>query len=449
METTDRNYLFTSESVSEGHPDKVADQISDAILDEFLAYDPKSKVACETLVTTGHVTVAGEVKSKAYVDLQEVTREVIKSIGYDRSELKFEAESCGVLSALHEQSADINRGVERDADEQQGAGDQGMMFGYACNETATYMPLPLYLSHLLVEELAAIRREGKYMTWTDANGVERTYLRPDSKSQVTVEYSADDKPLRVDTIVISTQHDEFIQAKPGFTEEETLRLQAKADREMVKRIEKDVREVLLPRVKARITPEEGAMIGDDVRLLVNPTGKFVIGGPHGDTGLTGRKIIVDTYGGRGAHGGGAFSGKDPSKVDRSAAYAARHIAKNLVAAGVADRVLVQVAYAIGVAEPVSLYINTYGTSHVKFSDGELSQRVGELVSMTPHAIEKRLHLRRPIYRETASYGHMGREPRKVVKRFHSKYEGDRTVEVELFTWEKLDLVDLFRRELGL
>ena len=424
-----KNYLFTSESVSEGHPDKVADQISDALLDEFLAYDPQSKVACETLVTTGHVTVAGEVKSKAYVDLMEVTRDVIKNIGYDRSELKFEAESCGVLSALHEQSADINRGVERAEEAEQGAGDQGMMFGYACDETDTYMPLPLYLSHELLKELSAIRREGKEMT----------YLRPDAKSQVTVEYTTDNRPVRVHTIVISTQHDDFIRPADNLTQE-------KADELMLDMITNDVRSILLPRVKARLNPAVAAMIDDELILHVNPTGKFVIGGPHGDTGLTGRKIIVDTYGGRGAHGGGAFSGKDPSKVDRSAAYAARHIAKNLVAAGVARQVLVQVAYAIGVAQPVSLYINTFGTSRVGISDAELSERVAKLVDMRPNAIEKRLKLRNPIYRETASYGHMGRTPRTVTKHFHSKYEGTRTLEVELFTWEKLDMVDLFKTE---
>ena len=427
-----KNYLFTSESVSEGHPDKVADQISDALLDEFLAYDPQSKVACETLVTTGHVTVAGEVKSKAYVDLMEVTRDVIKNIGYDRSELKFEAESCGVLSALHEQSADINRGVERAEEAEQGAGDQGMMFGYACDETDTYMPLPLYLSHELLKELSAIRREGK----------EVTYLRPDAKSQVTVEYTTDNRPVRVHTIVISTQHDDFIRPADNLTQE-------KADELMLDMITNDVRSILLPRVKARLNPAVAAMIDDELILHVNPTGKFVIGGPHGDTGLTGRKIIVDTYGGRGAHGGGAFSGKDPSKVDRSAAYAARHIAKNLVAAGVARQVLVQVAYAIGVAQPVSLYINTFGTSRVGISDAELSERVAKLVDMRPNAIEKRLKLRNPIYRETASYGHMGRTPRTVTKHFHSKYEGTRTLEVELFTWEKLDMVDLFKTEFSI
>ncbi|MDE6101058.1 MAG: methionine adenosyltransferase [Paramuribaculum sp.] len=437
-----KNYLFTSESVSEGHPDKVADQISDAVLDEFLAYDPQSKVACETLVTTGHVTVAGEVKSTAYVDLMEVTRDVIKSIGYDRSELKFEAESCGVLSALHEQSADINRGVERETEDQQGAGDQGMMFGYACDETATYMPLPLYLSHILLKELSDIRREGRDMVYTDANGHVRTYLRPDSKSQVTVEYDSDNRPVRVHTIVVSTQHDDFIQPSEGVSQDE-------ADRRMLETITRDVRDILIPRIKEKLTPAEAAMIDSEFILHVNPTGKFVIGGPHGDTGLTGRKIIVDTYGGRGAHGGGAFSGKDPSKVDRSAAYAARHIAKNLVAAGVAQQALVQVAYAIGVAQPVSLYVNTFGTSRLSISDAELSARVAAMVDMRPNAIEKRLKLRNPIYRETASYGHMGREPQVVTKTFRSRYEGERSVEVELFTWEKLDLVEKFKQEFGL
>lgn len=439
--THEKNYLFTSESVSEGHPDKVADQISDAILDEFLARDPQSKVACETLVTTGHVTVAGEVKSRAYVDLMETVRDVIRNIGYNRSELKFEAESCGVLSALHEQSADINRGVERQSAEDQGAGDQGMMFGYACDETDSYMPLPLDLSHRLLLELSNIRRKADAMTYTDEYGVSRSYLRPDSKSQVTVEYTPDGRPVRVHTIVISTQHDEFILPGEGKTQEE-------ADREMVQTIERDVREVLLPRVKATLPPAVAAMIDSDVILHVNPTGKFVIGGPHGDTGLTGRKIIVDTYGGRGAHGGGAFSGKDPSKVDRSAAYAARHIAKNLVAAGVARQVLVQVAYAIGVARPVSLYVNTYGTSECGLTDAEISARVADLVDMRPHAIEQRLKLRNPIYRETASYGHMGRRPQTVTKVFHSKYEPDKTVEVELFTWEKLDLVETFKEAFG-
>lgn len=424
-----RNYLFTSESVSEGHPDKVADQISDAILDEFLAYDPDSRVACETMVTTGQVVLAGEVTSKAYVDLNETVREVINGIGYDRSELKFDGAGCGILSAIHEQSGDIARGVVREHEDEQGAGDQGMMFGYACNETANYMPLPLDLSHLLLRELADIRREGKVMT----------YLRPDSKSQVTVEYTPDGKPVCVDTIVISTQHDEFVEAAEGVSQDE-------ADRMMCEQIEKDVREILLPRVKEKLSPEVAALIDTDyLTLHVNPTGKFVIGGPHGDSGLTGRKIIVDTYGGRGAHGGGAFSGKDPSKVDRSAAYAARHIAKNLVAAGIADQALVQVAYAIGVAEPVSLYVNTFGTARSGLTDAEISEAVKKLVDMRPKSIERRLKLRNPIYRETASYGHVGREPRKVVKKFHSRYEPEKEIEVELFTWEKLDLADDFKR----
>ncbi|MCM1521367.1 MAG: methionine adenosyltransferase [Muribaculaceae bacterium] len=439
-----KTYLFTSESVSEGHPDKVADQISDAVLDEFLARDPKSKVACETLVTTGQVILAGEVKSNAYIDLMDVTREVIKNIGYDRSELKFDGEACGVFSALHEQSADINRGVEREEAESQGAGDQGMMFGYACDETPDYMPLTLDLSHRLLIELAAIRREGKEMTY-EADGKRRTYLRPDSKSQVTVEYDENGRPLRVDTIVISTQHDEFI-----LPTDSTPEAQAKADSEMQRIITEDIELVLIPRVKAQL-PEDVARLIDGYRLLVNPTGKFVIGGPHGDTGLTGRKIIVDTYGGRGAHGGGAFSGKDPSKVDRSAAYAARHIAKNLVAAGVAREVLVQVAYAIGKAEPVSLCIDTRGSSKVPFTDAEIAEKVLAMpcFSMTPYAIEQRLKLRNPIYRETASYGHMGRKPRVVTKRFHSKYEPEVVREVELFTWEKLDAVPDVKKAFGL
>ncbi|MDE7408121.1 MAG: methionine adenosyltransferase [Muribaculaceae bacterium] len=434
------NYLFTSESVSEGHPDKVADQISDAILDEFLAYDPQSKVACETLVTTGQVVVAGEVKSNAYIDLMEVTRRVISGIGYNRSELKFDAEACGVLSALHEQSPDINRGVERAEQSDQGAGDQGMMFGYACDETPDYMPLPIYLSHLLLRELSDIRRTESAMTYADANGVRHTYLRPDSKSQVTVEYDESNRPVRIHTIVISTQHDDFIVAGNGRTQEE-------ADREMLDIIAADVRSQLLPRVKSKLPEQIRALFDDDYILHVNPTGKFVIGGPHGDTGLTGRKIIVDTYGGRGAHGGGAFSGKDPSKVDRSAAYAARHIAKNLVAAGIASEVLVQVAYAIGVAEPVSVYVNTFGTAKVALSDAAISDKVRRLVDLRPHAVEQRLKLRAPIYEETAAYGHVGRQPVTVTKHFHSKYEGDRTMTVELFTWEKLDLVDLFRTEI--
>ncbi len=431
------NYLFTSESVSEGHPDKVADQISDAVLDEFLAYDPHSKVACETLVTTGQVVVAGEVKSNAYIDLMDVTRRVIGGIGYNRSELKFDAEACGVLSALHEQSADINRGVERSVEEEQGAGDQGMMFGYACDETDNYMPLPLDLSHRLLKELSEIRRDGSAMTYVNQAGERVSYLRPDSKSQVTVEYTENGTPERVHTIVISTQHDEFISVTDGKSQDEV-------DSEMLAIIKNDVKNILIPRVKAKLPVKVQALIDDDYILHVNPTGKFVIGGPHGDTGLTGRKIIVDTYGGRGAHGGGAFSGKDPSKVDRSAAYAARHIAKNLVAAGVAREALVQVAYAIGVAEPVSLYVNTFGTANVSMNDAEISAKVKELFDMRPHAIEKRLKLRAPIYQETASYGHMGRTPETITKCFNSKYEGDKTITVELFTWEKLDYVDKLR-----
>ena len=424
-------YLFTSESVSEGHPDKVADQISDAILDEFLAFDPQSKVACETFVTTGQVVLGGEVKSKAYVDVQDVARKVINRIGYTKSEYMFEGNSCGVLSAIHEQSADINRGVERAEAENQGAGDQGMMFGYACNETDDYMPLSLALSHILLIELAAIRKEGKEMT----------YLRPDSKSQVTIEYDDNGYPERVHTIVVSTQHDEFITANDFISQEE-------ADRAMVKLIHEDVEKILLPRVLEKY-PYLAKYFKGDIILHVNPTGKFVIGGPHGDTGLTGRKIIVDTYGGKGAHGGGAFSGKDPSKVDRSAAYAARHIAKNLVAAGVSDEILVQVAYAIGVAEPVSLYINTYGKSKVEMSDGEIAERVLKIFDMRPYAIEQRLKLRNPIYSETASYGHMGRTPRTVTKCYETRYEPYRCYEVELFTWEKLDFVEKVKAEFGL
>ena len=426
------NYLFTSESVSEGHPDKVADQISDAILDEFLAHDPNSKVACETLVTTGQVVVAGEVKSNAYIDLMDVTRRVINNIGYDRSELKFDGNACGVFSALHEQSADINRGVERAVEEEQGAGDQGMMFGYACSETPNYMPLPLDLSHLLLRELSAIRREG----------IEMKYLRPDAKSQVTVEYSPQGEPVRIHTVVISTQHDEFIPAEDAGSQE-------KADEMMLAKIRSDIETILLPRVKEKLPAEVKALFDDRLILHVNPTGKFVIGGPHGDTGLTGRKIIVDTYGGRGAHGGGAFSGKDPSKVDRSAAYAARHIAKNLVAAGVTREALVQVAYAIGVARPVSLYVNTRGTANVAMSDAEISEKVNELFDMRPNAIEKRLKLRAPIYQETASYGHVGREPQIVKKTFESKYEPTKTIEVELFTWEKLDMIEPIKKAFGL
>ena len=424
-------YLFTSESVSEGHPDKVADQISDAILDEFLAFDPQSKVACETFVTTGQVVLGGEVKSEAYVDVQDVARKVINRIGYTKSEYMFEGNSCGVLSAIHEQSADINRGVERAEAENQGAGDQGMMFGYACNETDDYMPLSLALSHILLIELAAIRKEGKEMT----------YLRPDSKSQVTIEYNDNGYPERVHTIVVSTQHDEFITANDFISQED-------ADKAMVKQIHEDVEKILLPRVLEKY-PYLTKYFKGNIILHVNPTGKFVIGGPHGDTGLTGRKIIVDTYGGKGAHGGGAFSGKDPSKVDRSAAYAARHIAKNLVAAGVSDEILVQVAYAIGVAEPVSLYINTYGKSKIAMSDAEIAERVLKIFDMRPYAIEQRLKLRNPIYAETASYGHMGRTPRVVTKCYETRYEPYRCYEVELFTWEKLDFVEKVKTEFNL
>lgn len=436
------NYLFTSESVSEGHPDKVADQISDAVLDQMLAYDPDSKVACETLVTTGQVVIAGEVKSKAQVDLADTARRVINSIGYNHSALKFDGESCGVLSAVHEQSPDINRGVERSDAEEQGAGDQGMMFGYACNETPVYIPLTVSLSHHLLKELSKIRREESAMTYITPEGKRKSYLRPDSKSQVTVEYDDHNHPVRVDTIVISTQHDDFIPVADG-------KSQAEADEEMLAVIRHDVETELLPRALAKLPEDIRALFGKDIKLHVNPTGKFVIGGPHGDTGLTGRKIIVDTYGGRGAHGGGAFSGKDPSKVDRSAAYAARHIAKNLVAAGVADEALVQVAYAIGVARPVSLYVNTRGTAKVDMTDGEISRIVSEIFDMRPNAIERRLKLRQPIYLETATYGHIGRTPRKVTKTFHSRFQGDRTLEVELFTWEKLDYVDTVREAFGL
>ena len=403
------------------------------MLDEFLARDPQSKVACETLVTTGQVVVAGEIKSEAYIDMQETARRVINEIGYDRSDLRFDGNSCGVLLAVHEQSADINRGVDRGDIDIQGAGDQGMMFGYATNETPLYIPLTLALSHALLMTLAEIRREG----------VDMTYLRPDAKSQVTVEYDENNRPVRIDTIVVSTQHDEFIDAaKEGISQDE-------ADERMLEIIRRDVRNILIPRTREKLPENISAMFDVDFKLHVNPTGKFVIGGPHGDTGLTGRKIIVDTYGGHGAHGGGAFSGKDPSKVDRSAAYAARHIAKNLVAAGVADRVLVQVAYAIGVAAPVSLNVNTYGTAHVSLSDAEIAEKVYGLFDMRPGAIEKRLKLRNPIYRETASYGHVGRIPRTVTKTFSSHYEEPFTREVELFTWEKLDAVDAVRAAFGL
>lgn len=427
-------YLFTSESVSEGHPDKVADQISDAVLDNLLAYDPESKVACETLVTTGQVIVAGEVKSNAYVDLQEVARETINRIGYTKSSYKFDGESCGVLNAIHEQSGDINRGVERESPEEQGAGDQGMMFGYATNETECCMPLSLDLSHRILRVLADIRREGKVMTYVRPNGKVATYLRPDAKSQVTIEYGDDGKPLRVHTIVVSTQHDEFVAV--GSADAAT---QEEADAKMLARIKDDVVNVLMPRVVEEIGDEKiAALFKDGITYHVNPTGKFVIGGPHGDTGLTGRKIIVDTYGGRGAHGGGAFSGKDPSKVDRSAAYAARHIAKNMVVAGVADEVLVQLSYAIGVARPVSIYVNTYGTAKVALSDGEIAAKIDAIFDLRPNAIEKRFDLRKPIYQETASYGHFGRKTERVVKRFTNRYQGDVEMEVTLFPWEETE-----------
>ncbi|MEI6141146.1 MAG: methionine adenosyltransferase [Mariniphaga sp.] len=419
-------YLFTSESVSEGHPDKVADQISDAVLDEFLAYDANSKVACETLVTTGQVILAGEIKSKTYVDVREVARKVINRIGYTKAEYQFDGDSCGVLTALHEQSPDINRGVDKVDRENQGAGDQGMMFGYASSETENYMPLSLDLSHLLLLELAAIRREQKVMT----------YLRPDSKSQVTIEYDVNNKPVKVHTIVVSTQHDEFLQPEDGSPE-----AQAKTDQAMCDKIKEDVQQFLIPAILAKLPESIQQLFVPGYILYVNPTGKFVIGGPHGDTGLTGRKIIVDTYGGKGAHGGGAFSGKDPSKVDRSAAYAARHIAKNMVAAGIADEILVQLAYAIGVAQPVNIYVNTYGTAKVGLNDGEIADKVAALFDLRPYAIENRLKLRNPIYEETAAYGHMGRTPVTVTKKYSSPYWGDLVKEVELFTWEKLDYVD--------
>ncbi|MDR2475354.1 MAG: methionine adenosyltransferase [Bacteroidales bacterium] len=426
-------YLFTSESVSEGHPDKVADQLSDALLDEFLAYDPDSKVACETLVTTGQVVLAGEVKSKAYVDLQEVTRRVINKIGYTKSEYKFDGDSCGIFSAIHEQSGDINRGVEREDPLNQGAGDQGMMFGYASSESDNYMPLALDLAHNLLIELAAIRREGKEMT----------YLAPDAKSQVTIEYEDGGTPKRIHTIVVSTQHDDFIQPSSSLT-------QPDADEKMLGIIKNDIRTILIPRVVKNLPKRVQELFDDKFILHVNPTGKFVIGGPHGDTGLTGRKIIVDTYGGKGAHGGGAFSGKDPSKVDRSGAYAARHIAKNLVAAGVSDEALVQVSYAIGVAEPINVYVNTYGKAKVKLSDGEIAQQVANLFDLRPKAIEERLKLRNPIYLETAAYGHLGRKPEIVTKTFKSRYNPEPVVrEVELFTWEKLDYVDKIKETFGI
>jgi len=410
------SYLFTSESVSEGHPDKVADQISDALVDQFLAYDDKAHCAIESFVTTGQVVIMGEVRSEAYIDLQTIARKTINRIGYTKSEYQFDGNSCGILSAIHEQSDDINRGVSREEEENQGAGDQGMMFGYATNETENYMPVSLDLAHHLMKSLADIRREGKVMT----------YLRPDSKSQVTVEYSDDNIPQRIDTIVVSTQHDEFDSD----------------DERMLQKIREDVINILIPRVKSEIKSDKVlSLFNDDIKYFVNPTGKFVIGGPHGDTGLTGRKIIVDTYGGKGAHGGGAFSGKDPSKVDRSAAYAARYIAKNMVAAGVADEMLVQISYAIGVAEPVSINVYTYGKSHVKMSDGEIAKKVTELFDLRPKAIERTLKLRQPMYVETAAYGHMGRKNEVVKKTFTSHYHEAKTIDVELFTWEKLDKVD--------
>ncbi len=423
------SYLFTSESVSEGHPDKVSDQISDALLDQFLAYDDKAHCAIETFCTTGQVVIMGEVRSSEYVDLQTIARKTIKKIGYTKSEYQFDGDSCGVLTAIHEQSDDINRGVSREEDLGQGAGDQGMMFGYATNETDDYMPVSLDLAHLIMHTLADIRKEGKQMT----------YLRPDSKSQVTVKYSDDNIPQRIDTIVVSTQHDDFIKKADGTDDDEA----------MLRQIREDVINILIPRVKALVGDKVLALFNDDIKYFVNPTGKFVIGGPHGDTGLTGRKIIVDTYGGKGAHGGGAFSGKDPSKVDRSAAYASRHIAKNMVAAGVADEMLVQVSYAIGVAEPVSIYVNTYGRKHVDMTDGEIADRIKKLFDLRPKAIEKELKLRQPMYLETAAYGHMGRKPVIVKKTFTSRYHETKEMDIELFTWEKLDLVEKIKKEFGL
>ena len=413
------SYLFSSESVSEGHPDKVADQISDAILDQFLAYDEKARVACESFVTTGQVVIMGEVSSNVYIDLQTIARNTIKRIGYTKAEYQFDGNSCGILSAIHEQSGDINRGVDNGNEEEQGAGDQGMMFGYATNETENYMPVSLDLAHLIVKTLADIRKEGKTMT----------YLRPDSQSQVTVQYSDNGVPERIDTSVVSTQHDEFDE-----------------DERMLAKIKDDVINILMPRVKQQIKSDKVlALFGDDIKYYVNPTGKFVIGGPHGDTGLTGRKIIVDTYGGKGAHGGGAFSGKDSSKVDRSAAYAARHIAKNMVAAGVSDEILVQISYAIGVAKPMNIYVNTYGKSNVKMSDGEIAAKIEQLFDLRPKSIERELKLRQPMYSETAAYGHMGRQPETVTKTFTSHYHETKTIDVELFTWEKLDAVNKIKK----
>ena len=417
------SYLFSSESVSEGHPDKVADQISDALLDQFLAYDAGARCAIESFCTTGQVVIMGEVRSEAYIDLQTIARRTINRIGYTKSEYEFDGNSCGILTAIHEQSADINRGVDRESEEEQGAGDQGMMFGYATNETDNYMPVSLDLAHLIMRTLADIRKEGREMT----------YLRPDSKSQVTIEYSDDNIPQRIDTIVVSTQHDPFDDD----------------DERMLARIKEDVLNILMPRVKAQCSEKVLALFNDDIKYHVNPTGKFVIGGPHGDTGLTGRKIIVDTYGGKGAHGGGAFSGKDSSKVDRSAAYMARYIAKNMVAAGVANEMLVQLAYAIGKADPVSVYVNTYGRSHVNMTDGEIARRIQHLFSLRPKAIERLLKLRQPIYVETAAYGHMGRKNEVIIKEFTSRYNPHKKIEVELFTWEKLDRIEEIRKEFGL
>ncbi|MEZ3550442.1 MAG: methionine adenosyltransferase [Muribaculaceae bacterium] len=438
------SYLFTSESVSEGHPDKVSDQISDLLLDEFLARDPESHVAIETLCTTGQVVVAGEVRSDAYVDIHSATRNLIKEIGYDRGAFRFDGDSLGILSAIHEQSGDINRGVARGEKLEQGAGDQGMMFGYAVDETENLMPLTLDLAHLLLRELSDIRREGKEMVYY-RKGKLKTYLRPDSKSQVTVEYNDDRTPKRIHTIVVSTQHDDFITPL-----DDSDQARDRADEEMLEKIRKDVKEVLLPRVIAKLPENVKALFDDDIVLHVNPTGKFVLGGPHADTGLTGRKIIVDTYGGRGAHGGGAFSGKDPSKVDRSAAYACRHIAKNMVKAGVAREMLVQVSYAIGVASPVSIFVDTYGTAAPGLTDPEIAEKIKELFDLRPGAIEQELKLRNPIYRETAAYGHMGQQPRTVTKRFRSRYETESIErEVELFTWEKTDRVDDIKKAFGL
>ena len=428
------SYLFSSESVSEGHPDKVADQISDALLDQFLAFDPQAHCAIETFNTTGQVIIMGEVRSSQYIDLQTIARKTINRIGYTKSEYQFDGNSCGVLTAIHEQSDDINRGVSRQEEDNQGAGDQGMMFGYAVNETENYMPATLDLAHLIMRTLADIRKEGKEMR----------YLRPDAKSQVTIEYSDDGVPQRIDTIVVSTQHDDFIQPK-----DRSEKAQREADEAMLAQIKADVLNILIPRVKAQLGEKVLALFNDNIKYYVNPTGKFVIGGPHGDTGLTGRKIIVDTYGCKGAHGGGAFSGKDPSKVDRSAAYAARYIAKNMVAAGVADEMLVQLAYAIGVAEPVSVYVDTYGKSHVNMSDGEIAEKIKQMFDLRPHAIERTLKLRQPMYFETAAYGHMGRKNEIVEKTFTSRYHRTKKMKVELFTWEKLDQVDRIKKEFGL